>query len=66
VRVRRLDLPAGAALRLQYVRKGLLHVQYLTVRGDRLYALVYVTRPALERRYATVFAASARTFSLEQ
>jgi hypothetical protein len=66
VRVRRLDLPAGAALRLQYVRKGLLHVQYLTVRGDRLYALVYVTRPALERRYTTVFAASARTFSLEQ
>jgi hypothetical protein len=64
--VRRLELPAGAALRLQYVRKGLMNVQYLTVRGDRLYALVYATRPALVRHYAPVFAASARTFSLER
>jgi hypothetical protein len=65
VSVRRLELPAGAALRLEYVRKGLVNVQYVTVRGGQLYALVYITRPALERRYAPVFAASARTLSLE-
>jgi hypothetical protein len=32
------------------VRKGLLNVRYLTVRGDRLYALVYVTTPVFKRR----------------
>jgi hypothetical protein len=65
VRVQRLELPAGAALRLEYVHKELATVQYLTVRGDRLYALVYVTRPALEQKYAPLFAASARTLSID-
>jgi hypothetical protein len=65
VRVRHLSLPAGEALRLEYVRKGLATVQYLTVRDDRLYALVYVTRPALEPQYAPLFAASARTLSID-
>jgi hypothetical protein len=60
-----LELPAGPALRIEYMRKGLVNLQYVTVRRDRLYAIVYVTRPALERRYARVFAASARTLSVD-
>lgn len=66
VRVRRLVLPAGEALRLEYARKGRTNVQYLTVRGDRLYALVYVTLPRLKSRYAPQFEASARTLSLDR
>lgn len=66
VRHRMLELPAGPALRIEYVRKGLVTMQYVTVRADRLYAIVYATRPALERRYAGVFAASARTLSVDR
>ena len=64
VQVRRLTLPAGDALRLEYVRKGMTTVQYVTVRGDRLYALVYTTLPEFRPRYARLFEASARTLSL--
>lgn len=64
VAVRPLKLPVGAALRLEYVRKGMATVQYVTVRGDRLYALVYTTLPEFRPRYARLFEASARTFSL--
>ena len=63
--VRRLILPAGEALRLDYVRRGSATVQYVTVRGGRLYALVYVTLPELKVRYARQFDASARTLSFD-
>ena|ERR687895_1033400 len=63
VEVRRRTLPAGEALRLEYRRKGTVAVQYVTVRGEQLYALVYVTRPELKPRYAPQFEASARTLS---
>jgi hypothetical protein len=63
--VRRLNLPAGEALRLDYVRRGSATVQYVTVRSGRLYALVYVTLPELKVRYARHFDASARTLSLD-
>jgi hypothetical protein len=65
VQVRRLALPAGDALRLEYTRHGTANVQYVTVRGDRLYALVYTTLPALRSRYTRDFALSARTLSLD-
>ena len=64
VAVRPPKLPVGAALRLEYVRKGMATVQYVTVRGDRLYALVYTTLPEFRPRYARLFEASARTLSL--
>lgn len=38
-------------------------MQYLTVRGNRLVALVYVTLPSLRPRYASRFDLSARTLS---
>jgi hypothetical protein len=62
--VRRLRLPVGEAVRLEYARNGTATVQYAAVRGDRLLALVYMTRPELESRYARQFEASARTLSL--
>jgi hypothetical protein len=65
VDVRRLTLPAGEALRLEYARKGTATVQYVTVRGDRLYALVYTTLPALKSRYTRDFELSARTLSVD-
>jgi hypothetical protein len=65
VKVRRLTLPAGEVLRLQYTRDGMATVQYVTVSGDRLYALVYTTLPGLRSRYARDFALSARTLSLD-
>ena len=64
VAVRRLELPAGTALLLRYVRERMATVQYVTVRGDRLYALVYTTLPEFGPRYARLFEASARTLSL--
>jgi hypothetical protein len=65
IRVRRLTLPAGEALRLEYVRRGTATVQYVTVRGDRLYAVVYTTLPSLRSRYSRAFALSARTLSID-
>lgn len=65
VDVQRLTLPAGEALRLEYMRAGTATVQYVTVRGDRLYAVVYATRPSLRSRYSREFALSARTLSID-
>jgi hypothetical protein len=62
----RLMLPAGETHRLEYRRRGTVTVQFATVRGEQLYALVFVTRLDLERHYARQFEASARTLSFEE
>jgi hypothetical protein len=63
---RKVELPLGEALRLEFVRayaggSRIATLQYLVVRGETLYIVTYATRPGLVARYARAFAASART-----
>jgi hypothetical protein len=63
---RRVELPLGEALRLDYIRayadgSRIATLQYVVVRGETLYIVTYATRPRLAARYARAFAASART-----
>jgi hypothetical protein len=66
VLTRKVDLPLGDALRLEFVRAydsgaRLATLQYVVVRGETLYIVTFATRPRLVPRYARAFAASART-----
>jgi hypothetical protein len=64
VEVSRVRLAAGEALRLESSRRGAATLQYVTIRGERLVALVYTTLPELEARFAPEFEGSARTLSV--
>lgn len=66
VQTRRVELPLGEALRLDFVRTygagtRIATLQYVVVRGETIYVVTYATRPRLAARYARAFAASART-----
>jgi hypothetical protein len=68
VDARRVSLAAGDALRLEFARttgrRRLATVQYVVVRGDRTYALVYTTLGKLSRGYRRLFDRSAHSLSL--
>ena len=72
VRWRRVELPAGAAHRLEFLRSyrwrgrryRLSTLQFTVARRDRTFVLVFSTPAELKRRYWPVFAASARSLTL--
>jgi hypothetical protein len=66
IQARKVALPLGAALRLDYFRRygdgrRIATLQFFVNRGETGYIVTFATHPKLMKRYAGLFVASART-----